>query len=169
MRLATDLDQKDLYILEALQENGRAALGAIAERIGLSSPAAAERVKKLEERGVITGYAVRLDPAYLALDITAVIMVRVDSSTHYPKFLAKATAHPEVLEIHAVTGDASHLLKIRTKNTATLERLLGEIQRWPGVIGTRTNLVLSTHKESANLPLSHARDIIEEARSARQK
>lgn len=169
MRLSTDLDSKDLDILAVLQENGRASLGSIAERIGLSSPAVAERLKKLEERGIVTGFGVHISPAALALDITAIIQVRVDSSTHYPKFLAKATAHDEVLECHAITGDASHLLKIRTKNTGTLERLLGEIQRWPGVIGTRTSLVLSTHKETSALPLSHAREIIEETPVRRTK
>ncbi len=169
MRLSTDLDTKDLDLLNILQEQGRASLNSLAEAVGLSSPAVAERLRKLEERKIILQFSARLSPDPLALDITAYIQVRVDSSTHYPKFLAKASTHEEVLECHAITGDASHLLKIRTKNTATLERLLGEIQRWPGVIGTRTNLVLSTHKESSALPLTHAREIIEEVRSARQK
>ncbi len=169
MKLSTDLDNKDLDILAALQENGRSSLGSIASRVGLSSPATAERMRKLEERGVIRGFSVHISPASLALDITAVIQVRVDSSTHYPKFLAKATNHEEVLECHAITGEASHLLKIRTHNTGTLERLLGEIQRWPGVIATRTNLVLSTHKEENNLPLLHARDVVVQGETARQK
>ena len=169
MRLSTDLDSKDLDLLKLLQEQGRASLNSLAEAVGLSSPAVAERLRKLEERKVILQVSAQLAPDPLALDSTAFMQVRVDSSTHYPKFLAKASAHDEVMECHAVTGDASHLLKIRTKNTATLERLLGEIQRWPGVIGTRTNLVLSTHKESTALTLTHAREIIEEAKSARQK
>ena len=63
----------------------------------------------------------------------------------------------------------SHILKIRTRNTATLEVLLGEIQRWPGVIGTRTNLVLSTHKETLALPLSHLEEIIAEGRGTKRR
>lgn len=169
MKLSTDLDNKDLDILAALQENGRSSLGSIASRVGLSSPATAERMKKLEERGVIRGFSVRVSPASLALDITAIIQVRVDSSTHYSSFLARATQHEEVLECHAITGDASHLLKIRTRNTGTLETLLGEIQRWPGVIGTRTSLVLSTHKEENAMPLLHARQIVADAGGTRQK
>lgn len=169
MKLSTDLDTKDLDILAALQERGRASLGSIASRVGLSSPATAERMRKLEERGVIRGYSVHISPASLALDITAIIQVRVDSSTHYGKFLAKATQHEEVLECHAITGEASHLMKIRTRNTATLEALLGEIQKWPGVIGTRTNLVLSTHKEENALPLLHARQVVSDAAATRQK
>src|SRR5688572_17498122 len=141
MRLSTDLDATDLDILRILQKQGRVALGTLAELVGLSSPAVAERVRKLEERGIILGFAAQLDPRHLGLDIAGFIMVRVDSSTNYPGFLKKAIAHEEVLECHAITGEASHILKIRTRNTATLEALLGEIQRWPGVIGTRTNLV----------------------------
>ena len=94
-------------------------------------------------------------------DIAAIIQVRVDTSSHYPKFLAKVAACTEVLECHAITGEASHLLKVRTRNTESLERLLGEIQRWPGVVLTRTNLILSTHKEETALPLDHARDVVD--------
>jgi Lrp/AsnC family leucine-responsive transcriptional regulator len=169
VRLSTDLDAIDLQILKALQQNGRIQLGAIAEGVSLSAPAVAERLRKLEERGVVIGFTAQLAASQLALDITGFIMVRVDSSTHYPKFLAKATSHEEVMECHAITGDASHILKIRTRNTATLEALLGEIQRWPGVIGTRTNLVLSTHKESLALPFSHLEEVIAEGRSVKKK
>jgi Lrp/AsnC family leucine-responsive transcriptional regulator len=160
MRLSTDLDATDIEILKALQKNGRTALGALAEQVKLSSPAVAERLKKLEERGVIVGFTAQLAPKHLALDITAFIHVRVDSSTHYPTFLARVVEHEEVMECHAITGDASHLLKIRTRNTSTLELLLAEIQRWPGVTGTRTSLVLSTHKESLALPLAHAEEVV---------
>lgn len=168
MRLSTDLDAIDLEILRILQTQGRIHLGTLAEHVGLSSPAVAERVRKLEERGVISGFGTQLDPRHLGLDIAAFIMVRVDSSTNYPGFLRMATAHEEVMECHAITGEASHILKIRTRNTATLEVLLGEIQRWPGVIGTRTNLVLSTHKETLALPYRHAEAVIAESRPSRE-
>jgi Lrp/AsnC family leucine-responsive transcriptional regulator len=169
MRLSTDLDAIDLQILKALQGNGRIQLGALAEMVALSAPAVAERLRKLEERGIVLGFTTKLSPAALALDITGFIQVRVDSSTHYPKFLARAVAHDEVMECHAITGDASHILKIRTRNTGTLEALLAEIQRWPGVIGTRTSLVLSTHKESLALPFSHLEEIIAEGRQGKKK
>jgi Lrp/AsnC family leucine-responsive transcriptional regulator len=167
MRYSTDLDTTDLDILKLLQQNGRITLGTLAEQVGLSSPAVAERMRKLEERGVIRGFSTQLDPEFLALDITAFIIVRVDSSTHYPKFLVKASAHEEVMECHAITGEGSHLLKIRTRNTSTLEKLLAEIQRWPGVIGTRTSLVLSTHKETSALPFAHIAEIVVENRALR--
>jgi len=167
MRLSTDLDATDLDILNVLQTNGRIHLGALAEQVGLSSPAVAERLRKLEERGIVIGFSAQVDPKFLALDITAFIQVRVDSSTNYPGFLAKAIAHDEVMECHAITGDASHILKIRTKNTGTLEALLAEIQKWPGVIGTRTNLVLSSHKETLALPLRHAEEVVSAGRTGK--
>lgn len=169
MKLSTDLDIKDLEILSVLQQAGRSSLGSLAEHVGLSSPAVAERMRKLEERGVLQGIAAKLNPGHLGLDITAFIQVRVDSSTNYPDFLARVSENEEIMECHAITGEASHLMKIRTRNTETLERLLAEIQRWPGVIGTRTNLVLSTHKETLAMPLAHARQVVEEALAARQK
>lgn len=168
MRLSTDLDATDLDILRLLQKQGRIHLGTLAETVGLSSPAVAERIRKLEERGIIEGYGATIDPRHLGLDIAGFIMVRVDSSANYPGFLKKAIAHEEVMECHAITGEASHILKIRTRNTETLESLLGEIQRWPGVIGTRTNLVLSSHKETLVLPYRHADAVVAESRAPRE-
>lgn len=169
MRLSTDLDAIDLQLLRTLQEHGRAGISALAEQVGLSGPAVGERLRKLEERGVIRGFAAHLAPGPLGLDIACFIMVRVDSSRHYPEFLKKATTHPEVQECHAITGDASHILKVRTRNTSTLETLLAEIQRWPGVIGTRTNLVLSTHRETLALPTRHLEEIIGHAGKGKDK
>ena len=147
------LDEIDLKIVSTLQEAGRTKRNELAEEVKLSIPAVSERLRKLEERGILTGFHAKLDPKLSGLDVAAFIFVSVDSSSHYPQFLESAKSHPEVLEIHAVTGDGSHLLKVRTWNTSTLERLLGEIQRWPGVKQTRTNVVLSTPKETMSLPL----------------
>jgi len=169
MRLSTDLDSVDLRILEILQGSGRIQLGVLSEAVGLSAPAVGERVKKLEERGVILGYGAHLAPTPLGLDISAFIMVRVDSSAHYPEFLGRVAGHAEILECHAITGDASHVLKIRTRNTSTLEGLLGEIQRWPGVIGTRTSLVLSTQKETLRLPTAHLAEVIQQDRTSAER
>lgn len=147
------IDEIDARILELLQERGRIKRNQIAEEVGLSLPSVSERMRKLEDRGVIQGYAARLDAKRLNFDITAFIRVRVDGSAHYAGFIDKATALPEVLEVHSITGEGSHILKIRVRNTAMLERLLFRIQRWPGVHGTQTSLVLSTFKESFELPV----------------
>ncbi|HYM20458.1 MAG TPA: Lrp/AsnC family transcriptional regulator [Candidatus Kapabacteria bacterium] len=148
------LDEIDLDLIIALQKYGRRKRNELAEEIGLSLPAASERLRKLEEeRGIITGYHAKVDPKRIGLDVAAFIFVTVESSTLYPSFLEAASKHPEILEVHAITGDGSHLLKIRTWNTSTLEQLLSEIQSWKGVKQTRTNIVLSSPKESTALPV----------------
>ncbi len=148
------LDEIDLDLLVRLQKYGRTKRNELAEAVGLSLPAISERLRKLEEeRGIIKGYYTVLDAKRIGLDVAAFIYVTVESSTLYPAFLEAAAKHPEILEVHAVTGDGSHLLKIRTWNTSTLEHLLSEIQSWKGVKQTRTNIVLSTPKEDTALPI----------------
>jgi Lrp/AsnC family leucine-responsive transcriptional regulator len=151
--VADRIDEIDTQILELLQANGRMKRNEIAEHVGLSLPSVSERMRKLEERGVIEGYHAHLAPRRLNFDIAAFIRVVVDGSENYEAFIEHALALPEVLEVHSITGEGSHLLKVRLKNTAALERLLFQIQRWPGVHGTLTSMVLSTFKESNRLPV----------------
>jgi Lrp/AsnC family leucine-responsive transcriptional regulator len=151
------VDEIDIQILDVLQSDGRMRRLELAERVGLSIPSVSDRLRKLEERGLITGFAVRLDARALGFDVTAFIVVQIDTSRHYAGFIERASGHPEVLECHAVTGDGSHLLKIRTRDTKSLERVLSQIQQWPGVHGTRTSIVLSTSKETAAIPLTKPR------------
>ncbi|MFZ9815454.1 MAG: Lrp/AsnC ligand binding domain-containing protein, partial [Candidatus Kapaibacteriota bacterium] len=92
--------------------------------------------------------------AAFQFDLTAYIFVDIESSVYYDEFISVCKTMPELLECHAITGNASHLLKIRTINTASLERLLSRLQQIPGVKRTITNLVLSTHIESLTLPLN---------------
>lgn len=145
------LDEIDAKILEILQRNGRTRRNDLAEKVGLSLPSVSERLRKLEESGTITGYYATVDARRLGRDITAFIFVTSDSSKHYGQLVDHAAALDDILECHAVTGDGSHLLKVRTVNTASLERLLAKIQAWPGVLSTRTNLVLSTSKETMRI------------------
>ena len=147
------LDDIDIHLLEMLQEHGRTSQHDLAQAVGLSSPAVAERLRKLEERGIIRQYTVLVDPRRVGRDVTAFIFVGINGSHHYPEFRAQTARHPEVLECHSVTGQGSHLLKIRTDSTSTLEGLLAEIQAWPGVQWTTTSIVLSTVKETSALAL----------------
>lgn len=142
------IDEIDAKILELLQENGRMKRNAIAEVVGLSVPSVSERMRKLEDRGVITGYHAVVDAKRLHHDITAFIRVAVDGSAHYPAFVEEVGSLPEVLEVHSITGEGSHIIKIRTRNTTTLERLLSRLQSITGVHGTSTSIVLSTFKET---------------------
>ncbi len=142
------LDDIDVKILDILQKSGRTKRNDLAAAVGLSLPSVSDRLKKLEENGIITGYFTTVDYKRLGKDITAFIFVTVDSSKHYNSFLEHAKSLDDILECHAITGEGSHILKIRTANTVSLEKLLAKIQAWTGVISTRTNLVLSTSKES---------------------
>lgn len=145
------MDDTDLHILDLLQQRGRMRRGELAEAVGLSVPSVSDRLRKLEEQRVITGYHAVVDPRKLGRDITAFVFVTVDSSRHYGQFIEHAIALDEILECHAVTGEGTHLLKARTANTASLEKLLAKIQGWGGVVSTRTHLVLSTRKETSRI------------------
>ncbi len=145
------IDEIDAQILELLQQRGRIKRSEVAETVGLSVPAASERMRKLEAR-VVTGYHARLDARRLGFDVAAFIRVSSVGSDHYPEFTERVAALPAVQELHSITGEGSHLLKVRVRTTAALERLLAEVQALPGVRGTQTSIVLSSLKETAALP-----------------
>lgn len=149
------LDDIDLKILDFLQLNARIKSNEIAEKIGLSLPSVTDRLRKLEDMGIIEKYSAKLNHKALGKDITAFIFVSSESSAHYSDFVKHSLSSPEILECHSITGDGSHILKVRTENTTTLEKLLAKIQSWKGVNSTRTSIVLSTHKETFNLNLKN--------------
>ena len=154
------LDEIDIAILNHLQKNGRAQRNKIAELVNLSVPSVSERMKKLEEKGLIEGYHAILNSKDFHFDITAFLFVQVDGSDNYPNFVEKVQDEPEILECHSITGEGSHLLKVRTKNTSSLKKLLSRIQSWVGVDKTRSNLVLSSFKETRNLPIEQATELL---------
>jgi Lrp/AsnC family leucine-responsive transcriptional regulator len=154
---ASMLDDIDRQLLDLLQDHGRIAQQELAQAVGLSSPAVGERLRKLEERGILRAFTAIIDPKQVGRDVTAFITVEVESSKDYPNFIELARGCPEILECHAITGQGSHLLKVRTENTSTLERLLAEIQAWPGVHWTLSSIVLSTAKETTRLSLGEVR------------
>lgn len=147
------IDEIDLKILSILQENGRVKRNELAQMVGLSVPAVSERMKRLEDAGIIKGYTALLDSKKLGKDITAFVFVSIDSSKNYPLFIERVAEVDEILECHSITGEGSHLLKVKTENTSTLEKLLARIQSWPGVTGTKTNIVLSTIKETTKVKI----------------
>lgn len=147
------IDEIDIKILELLQKNSRIKRNVIADKIGLSIPSVTDRLKKLETEGVIETYITKLDHKKLGNDITAFIIVISESSKHYKDFIGMVKETPEILECHSITGDGSHMLKLRTSNTSTLEKLLSKIQSWKGVRSTKTSIVLSTAKEGFYLNL----------------
>ena len=149
--MAHQIDDIDVQILELLQERGRMKRNAVADQVGLSVSAVSERMRKLEDRGVIEGYCAVVDAKRLRFDITAFIRASVDGSEHYASFVERIQEMDEVLELHSITGEGSHVMKVRTKNTTTLERFLSRVQGLPGVTGTTTSIVLSTFKETRSV------------------
>lgn len=150
------LKDPDKVICSALQSNARASFSGIAESLGMSIPAVSERIHKLESAGVIKGYHASINPETLGYDVTAFIFVEIKTSLYYAAFIEQCKMLPGILECHAITGTASHLLKVRTFSMKTLEQLLSAIQQFDGVERTITNLVLSTHIETMQLPVSPA-------------
>lgn len=142
------MDSLDLLIVNRLQAEGRATQLELAREVGLSQPAVAERIRKLEQRGIITGYTARVDAAKLGKDITAFIGVGIDHPRHFEAFAERVRALDDVLECHRVAGEDSYLLKVKTRNTGTLDDLLvGTLRTIPGVTRTVTTIVLSSIKE----------------------
>ena len=149
------LDEIDYKILSKLQKNAQIRKNEIAEYVGLSLPSTTDRITKLEEYGYIRSYNAVLDPKKLNLDITCFIFVASESSKHYRQIIDNCMSAKEVVECHSITGDGSHILKVRVENTHALEKFLSKIQSWPGVKSTRTSLVLSSHKETTEIDLKH--------------
>lgn len=142
------MDTADLRIVELLQRNARTTQSEIAKDVGLSQPAVADRIRKLEERGVLKSYVARVDAAEMGIDVTAFIGVGIEHPKFFDAFTRKVKGLDEVLECHRVAGEDSYLLKVKTKNTRTLDRLLVEVLRTlPGVTRTHTTIALATIKE----------------------
>lgn len=148
-----NFDHIDIQILNILQEKGRTKRNELAEKVGLSVPSLSERLKKLEENGVILGYSARLNRKLFGYDIMAFITVVMDSSKDYSSFASHVKKIPEILECYSVLGEGSHIMKAIVQNTSALESLLSKIQSWPGVSRTITSFVLSPIKETTTIQI----------------
>tara|TARA_B100000902_G_C27126687_1_gene821505 strand:+ start:144 stop:605 length:462 start_codon:yes stop_codon:yes gene_type:complete len=139
------LDSIDSRILVLLSEDGRASASNIAADIGLSVPATADRIKKLQESGVVAGFKPIINSKKINLDITAFITVYSESSKNFEKVVRNANTNKNIMKCYTTTGDGSHLLLVKVENTEKLEKLLRTIQGWPGVSRTQTQIVLSSY------------------------
>ncbi len=147
-------DKKDIQILDILQADGRSTASDIAKEVDLSIPAVGERIKKLTEKGLIKQFSAILDHKQIGLDLTAFVFIISEHSDHYNEFVEKTKETKAIVECHSITGGGSHILKVRVKNSQSLEDFLYEIQNWPGVSRTQSNVVLSTHKETTSEDLT---------------
>ena len=139
--MANQVDSLDELILAALQENGRLTMKSLAEQVGLSSPAMIERVRRLEERGVISGYRAIVAPAALGRPISALITAIVDRRDQ-EAFSRQVQEQAAVAEVHRTTGDATHLVKVNVPDMTTLEKIVDDLSE----TGARcqTTIILSS-------------------------
>ncbi len=148
------LDKVDRKILLELQRSGRASASHIAEETNVSVPTITERIKKLQETGVIVGFQAIIDPKALGLDVAAIITIISGSSQNYKEVTLEAEKNSEIVKCFSTTGNGSHTLIVNTKNSHTLEELLRKIQSWPGVIRTETQIILSSYKYGTKVPIN---------------
>lgn len=152
--MATQLDETDRVILALLQENARTSNAEIARQVGMAPSAVLERIRKLEDRGVIQGYTARLSARTLGLGLTAFLFVRAEERIGAPETGELLAALPEVQEVHHVAGEDCYLVKVKVADTESLGRLLREaVGSIPTVRSTRTTIVLGTVKERTELPV----------------
>lgn len=137
------LDELDRRIVAQLLADGRASYAQIGERIGLSAPAVKRRVDRLRHDGVITGYAAVVDPAALGWTTEAFIEIFCTGATSPEEIYASVRPHPEVVAAYTVTGEASALVHLRTRDIQHLEEALERLRREKNIVRTNTSIVLS--------------------------
>ncbi|GAC1309750.1 MAG: Lrp/AsnC family transcriptional regulator [Vulcanimicrobiaceae bacterium] len=151
------LDDLDLRLLDALQRAGRSTFAELGAIVGLKAPAVHDRVKRLEARGFIRGYAARLDARRLGYGLAAFVSAYTTADATYERFHANVSALPEVLEIHSVAGEESFVLKVLTRSTAHLDEFLSRLKAVPGIGRTKTTIVLTTPFERDGIALETQR------------
>jgi Lrp/AsnC family leucine-responsive transcriptional regulator len=153
------MDEKDQMIVDLLQDNGRMSNVELARAVELTPSATLERVRKLEERGVIKGYMALLEPRAFDLSLVAFIFVRVDEISDQlgeaESTAAALIALPSVQELHHLAGEDCFLVKVRARDTDDLYRILKQdFGRFKTIRSTRTSIVLKTEKETPRLPVA---------------
>lgn len=137
------MEATDRRIVDLLRKDGRLSYTDLGKILGLSTSAAHQRVRRLEERGVITGYTVRIDADQVGLPITAFISVTPVDPGAVDDIPERLRELPEIEACHSVAGDENYILKIRCGTPSDLEDLIGRI-RAAAAVSTRTTVVLST-------------------------
>ncbi|SDF14240.1 Leucine-responsive regulatory protein [Sporomusa acidovorans DSM 3132] len=148
------IDNNDMKLIGRLMIQARSTWAELGTYLGLSAPAVADRVRKLEETQIITGYSALIDPEAVGCGLAAFISVTLEQGEQRSAFLDLVKQQAQIQECHHVAGAQDYILKVRCRNTRDLESLIGEkLKAFPGV-KTQTTVVLSTFKETPVLPLS---------------
>lgn len=149
------IDETDLQIISILQENGRIPAAEVARRVSMAPSAVFERIRKLEDKGVITSYSANLNPNLIGLSLLAFVFVNIDERVNSDESGRKLAAIPGVMEVHHVAGEDSYLVKVRAKDPEGLGKILREqIGAIATVRNTRTTIVLETLKHTSSMPLT---------------
>lgn len=145
------MDETDRKLIAALCRNSRSTAAELGRLVGLSAPAAAERMRKMEAAGVIKGYTAKVSRMKTGLKLTAFIAVRLEKTDNIAPFREAVIRFPAVMECHHVAGGYDYLLKVAVGDTAALEDFLSRsLKKLPGVSASNTTVVLSTLKEEPN-------------------
>jgi Lrp/AsnC family leucine-responsive transcriptional regulator len=155
--MSFSLDDKDLKILTLLQPNSCLPNNELAKKMGMAPSAVLERVKKLEQKGIIEGYPTRIKPEALDLKLLAFIFIKTSEGPGNATVAKQLAKIPDVQELHHIAGEDCYLLKVRTKDPQSLIRLMREkFSKVPNILSTKTTIVLETLKEQNQLPIPKA-------------
>lgn len=145
------MDKIDLNILKCLKENSRQTASMISQTINLSVSAVIERIRKMEQKGMIQRYTVILDEKQLGNDLTVFISIRLEHPKYGEAFAKEIALHPNVAECYYIAGDVDYLLKVVTNSSQSLETVHQDIKQMAGVSWTKTLYVLSTVKNDISV------------------
>jgi DNA-binding Lrp family transcriptional regulator len=152
----SEFDDRDRAILRALQKDGRLTNALLADKAGLSPSACLRRVKLLEEAGVISGYAMLLDPAKVGLNAVAFVMISLDQQGRaaLDAFEKAVTKHPEIMECYLLAGTADYMVRVAYRDATHFERLHADVlTQLPGVTRVQSIMTLRTVKKTTALPV----------------
>lgn len=154
------IDEKSLKILKILQKKARIPNVEVARQVDMAPSAVLERIRKLEQKGFIDGYEVRLNPEKFKRNLVAFITIDTSSQERVLLTSKRLTAIPEIQEVHHITGQDGFLVKVRVSDVAELGKLIQDkILPITGVTKTHTAIAMTTFKETARIPID-AHDIL---------
>ena len=153
--MAVSLDDIDLKILTYLQPNAYLSNVELSKKLGMAPSAVLERVKKLEQKGIIIGYPTRINPEALHLNLLAFIFIKSSEGPGNATVAKQLAKLPEILELHHIAGEDCYIAKVRAKDPLSLVQFMREkFSKVKGITNTKTTIVLQTVKEDNHLPIS---------------
>jgi Lrp/AsnC family leucine-responsive transcriptional regulator len=142
------MDAVDRQLIQALRENGRASYAELGRLVGLSGPSVTDRINRLEQAGVITGYRAEVDPTSLGFGVTALIGLQLSDAADHEEVAVRLSDLREIEDAWFIAGEDSYMLKVRVSDVDGLESVVRGLSLTKGVSRTRTTVVLSTKWEN---------------------